>query len=149
MYDQSKEQTSNEHPSDIKTWRIIVGLLSIPFIFLTFILLKAIIVNLSLNRLTLIFTLFWGSLSFLCLWFAIKGNTPNSRIKIKFSSLSGLILGTVGFLGGFIGPIIFTPGANQGPLLGILITGPLGFSFGIIGGALFKTVRKPQIKMMN
>ena len=36
-----------------------------------------------------------------------------------------LILGIAGFLGGFVGPLVFTPGANQGPLLGIFITGPL------------------------
>jgi hypothetical protein len=45
-----------------------------------------------------------------------------------------LILGIVGFLGGFVGPIVFTPGANQGPLLGIFITGPLGVVIGAIVG---------------
>ena len=46
----------------------------------------------------------------------------------------GAILGIIGFLGGFIGPVIFTPEANQGPLLGIYITGPLGFVLGLIVG---------------
>ena len=46
----------------------------------------------------------------------------------------GVILGIVGFVGGFVGPIIFTPEANQGPLLGIFITGPLGFVVGLIVG---------------
>jgi hypothetical protein len=46
------------------------------------------------------------------------------------------ILGVIGFLGGFIGPLIFTPGANQGPLLGIFITGPLGVVIGAIVGAI-------------
>ena len=45
-----------------------------------------------------------------------------------------LILGIVGFLGGFVGPIVFTPEANQGPLLGIFITGPLGVVIGAIVG---------------
>jgi hypothetical protein len=45
-----------------------------------------------------------------------------------------LILGIVGFLGGFVGPIVFIPGANQGPLLGIFITGPLGVVIGAIVG---------------
>jgi hypothetical protein len=45
-----------------------------------------------------------------------------------------LILGILGFLGGFVGPIVFNPGANQGPLLGIFITGPLGFVIGAIVG---------------
>jgi hypothetical protein len=42
----------------------------------------------------------------------------------------GLILGAIGFVGGYVGPIILTPEANQGPLLGIFITGPLGFLAG-------------------
>src|SRR5262245_19721435 len=55
--------------------------------------------------------------------------------------LGAVITGGVGFAGGFFGPIIFAPGANQGPLLGIFITGPLGFVFGAVGGALYWFVR--------
>jgi hypothetical protein len=47
-----------------------------------------------------------------------------------------LIVGGFGFLIGFIGPMIFAPGANQGPLLGIFITGPIGFMLGAVGWAL-------------
>ncbi|WP_457155650.1 hypothetical protein [Mesorhizobium sp. P5_C1] len=46
----------------------------------------------------------------------------------------GVILGIIGFVGGFVGPVIFTPEANQGPLLGIFITGPLGFVVGLVVG---------------
>lgn len=56
---------------------------------------------------------------------------------------SGCLLGVIGFLGGFIGPIVFTPEANQGPLLGIFITGPLGFLAGLVGGAVF-ALRRPR-----
>ena len=48
-----------------------------------------------------------------------------------------LILGGIGFAGGFFGPIILAPDANQGPLLGIFITGPIGFVAGGILGAVF------------
>ncbi|MEZ5558212.1 MAG: hypothetical protein R3E86_06645 [Pseudomonadales bacterium] len=34
------------------------------------------------------------------------------------------LCGAVGFVGGFVGPLIFAPDANQGPLLGLFITGP-------------------------
>ena len=48
----------------------------------------------------------------------------------------GFSVGLVCFLLGFVGPIIVTPDANQGPLLGIFITGPLGtlagFAIGVI-----------------
>ena len=40
------------------------------------------------------------------------------------------------FLVGFVGPMIFAPGANQGPLLGLLYTGPLGLVLGAIWGAI-------------
>jgi len=49
----------------------------------------------------------------------------------------GAIIGIAGFLAGFLGPLILTPEANQGPLLGIFITGPLGF----VAGALFGLVK--------
>lgn len=46
---------------------------------------------------------------------------------------SALILGVSGFVLGFIGPLILAPGANQGPLLGIFITGPAGV---VLGGLI-------------
>ena len=58
--------------------------------------------------------------------------------------MGGIITGSVGFVIGFIGPMIFSD-SNQGPLLGIFITGPLGFILGLFGGAivwLFKTKNK-------
>ena len=52
-----------------------------------------------------------------------------------------IVLGSIGFVGGFFGPIILTPHANQGPLLGIFITGPLGCVLGGIAGLVFSLVR--------
>ena len=45
-----------------------------------------------------------------------------------------LITGAVGFSAGFFGPMLLAPDANQGPLLGILITGPLGILLGALLG---------------
>ena len=59
-------------------------------------------------------------------------------------TLGALLVGGLGFFGGFIGPMIFAPRANQGPLLGILITGPLGVVVGAIGGALHWVVRRKR-----
>lgn len=50
--------------------------------------------------------------------------------------LGALILGFIGFVVGFVGPILLFPEANQGPLLGIFITGPLGAMVGAIVGGL-------------
>ena len=59
-----------------------------------------------------------------------------------FSSiaLGALVTGGVGFACGFFGPILFMPDANQGPLLGILFTGPLGLVLGAIGGGVYWAV---------
>jgi hypothetical protein len=43
-------------------------------------------------------------------------------------------LGGIGFVGGFFGPMLFAPSANQGPMLGIFITGPGGFLLGAVAG---------------
>jgi hypothetical protein len=58
--------------------------------------------------------------------------------------LGALITGGIGFSAGFFGPIIFTPSANQGPLLGIFITGPLGLILGAVGGALYWLIRRKR-----
>jgi hypothetical protein len=41
--------------------------------------------------------------------------------------------GGICFCLGFFGPMIFAPQANQGPMLGVFITGPIGFVLGGIG----------------
>lgn len=47
------------------------------------------------------------------------------------------VLGLVGFLCGFIGPMVLTPQSNIGPIIGILMTGPGGALLGaVIGGVL-------------
>jgi len=49
-----------------------------------------------------------------------------------------LALGAVGGAAGFFGPILLNPDANQGPLLGIFITGPGGAIAGAMLGFLFR-----------
>jgi hypothetical protein len=60
----------------------------------------------------------------------------------------GIIVGSICFVIGFICPMIFMPESNQGPLLGIFITGPLGFIVGCILGFVFKFIHKyhPEFK---
>lgn len=49
-------------------------------------------------------------------------------------------VGSVAFAIGFFGPMFWAPDANQGPLLGIFYTGPLGalagFAVGVLGELL-------------
>ena len=47
-----------------------------------------------------------------------------------------LVVGGIAFCLGFFGPMLLTPDANQGPMLGLFITGPLGLLLGAIGGAV-------------
>ena len=54
----------------------------------------------------------------------------------------GLFVGFVAFLVGFVGPIIVKPDAPQGPLLGILYTGPIGTMVGVAWGLLRAAKRK-------
>ena len=55
-----------------------------------------------------------------------------------------IMLGAIGFASGFFGPMILAPEANQGPLLGIFITGPLGMVVGAVGGLVYALAwRKP------
>jgi hypothetical protein len=69
-------------------------------------------------------------------------HTASFKAGAASSVLYGAVAtGGVAFAAGFFGPIIFTPDANQGPLLGLFITGPLGFLLGAIGGWIHWLVR--------
>jgi len=46
------------------------------------------------------------------------------------------VLGITGFVCGFVGPMVFAPESNQGPMLGIFITGPAGALLGAILGVV-------------
>lgn len=74
----------------------------------------------------------------LYVWMYAADKTESS---VKYILLSAVIFGAVGFAAGFFGPLIFAPQANQGPLLGIFVTGPIGILIGVIFG-LVKSWRK-------
>ena len=79
----------------------------------------------------------------LCWWFALRGDRPESRGAIGASWVVGMLVGSVGFGLGFVGPLVVMPSSNLGPLLGILITGPLGFVAGALGMLTWATLRSP------
>ncbi len=63
---------------------------------------------------------------------------PEKSLLARVAASAGrwaLVLGVVGFVCGFFGPIALSPEANQGPLLGIFISGPGGALLGAILGA--------------
>ena len=53
-------------------------------------------------------------------------------------------VGGIAFVLGFVGPMVITPESNQGPLLGIFITGPVGFAVGWLWG-LLRTRSRPRV----
>ena len=69
-------------------------------------------------------------------WYVWRNSASMPEGPANSIIMGALVLGVIGFSGGFFGPMIFAPGANQGPLLGILITGPAGVILGAIGRRL-------------
>jgi hypothetical protein len=88
------------------------------------------------------FTLLLATVGGLCWWFALQGHRAASRRGMAASWLGGSLVGAVAFVAGFAGPLIATPGATLGPLLGILVTGPLGFVVGALGGFVVHKLRR-------
>jgi len=57
------------------------------------------------------------------------------RGDIRRVAAWGAALGLLGFLAGFFGPLYIGPESPQGPLLGIVISGPAGALVGCVAGA--------------
>lgn len=54
-----------------------------------------------------------------------------------------VLLGAAGFCAGFFGPMIFVPESNQGPMVGIFLTGPGGVALGLLLWLLMKLLPLP------
>lgn len=65
------------------------------------------------------------------------------------AGLGALLLGAAGFAAGFLGPMALNPSANQGPLLGILITGPGGAVLGAVLGALLGGLGASRARLLK
>jgi hypothetical protein len=78
-----------------------------------------------IDPLTMVVLGFLAVVITLCAWFALRGALPQALARMRVALLGGMIVGGIGFAGGFFGPILLAPEANQGPLLGIFFTGPL------------------------
>jgi hypothetical protein len=87
-----------------------------------------------------IFTFLFASAAALFVW--RKSGNLNGGGLAAHIVMGAVILGAIGFIGGFFGPLIFAPDANQGPLLGLFITGPLGFIGGGVAGGIWWLARR-------
>ena len=83
------------------------------------------------------------TMGLLCCWSALAGHRTDSRARIRASWRTGLRVGGVGLALGLIGPLVLTPKASLGPLLGILLTGPGGFVLGAVIGAVIQPKAAP------
>jgi hypothetical protein len=61
---------------------------------------------------------------------------------LESAAKGAFVLGGIGFCAGFFGPMILWPESNQGPLLGILVTGPLGVVVGAVWGYLYSVGKR-------
>lgn len=69
--------------------------------------------------------------------------TASDRWGMITSIIMGaLLVGGIGFIAGFLGPILFAPDNNLGPLLGIFKTGPLGLVVGGVAGWVYWLARR-------
>ena len=73
-------------------------------------------------------------------WLRLDGAPPTGALASM--ALGAVVLGGMGFVIGFFGPMIWAPEANQGPLLGIFITGPAGFALGALAGLVVSMRRR-------
>lgn len=95
--------------------------------------------------LSLVLCAFLATLLALSTWFAVRAQSAEARVNMRAACRGGLILGGVAFAIGYIGPVVITPEANQGPLIGIFFTGPLGFVVGVagaLGWRLWRQIRR-------
>jgi hypothetical protein len=74
---------------------------------------------------------------------AIVWKQSSARAGFVSTVFTGAVVtGSIAFCAGFFGPMLLAPQSNQGPLLGIFITGPAGFVVGGVGGAIHWTIRR-------
>jgi hypothetical protein len=79
-----------------------------------------------------------------CIWFAMNGGRPEVEARLGRALRFGAIVGGISFAAGFFGPMVFAPGSNQGPMLGIFITGPIGFLAGLVFGGVTSPAVAPR-----
>ena len=70
-------------------------------------------------------------------WYVWKHTRQRPVGLVEPMLLGALVVGGIAFCAGFFGPLIITPKANQGPMLGLFITGPLGFLIGAVAGVIY------------
>ena len=84
-----------------------------------------------------------GSAAFAA-WYVWRKSASTDAGLVRYIIYGAFVVGGISFCAGFFGPMIFTPEANQGPILGLFITGPLGFLAGGVGGFVYWLVKRKK-----
>lgn len=87
-----------------------------------------------------------GTIATMCLWFALKGHVPESRATIRAGCAMGLVAGSIALVAGVALPLVLFPNANQGPLFGILIAGPIAGVLGTAAGVALAKWRRRMVR---
>lgn len=83
----------------------------------------------------------------LAAWFVYRKQGEGRMNLVTSAILGSLLTGAACFIAGFVGPMLFMPGNNMGPMLGIFYTGPAGLVLGIIAGIYYwKTKREEAVE---
>lgn len=67
---------------------------------------------------------------------------------LRSAAVGAALVGGIGFVAGFFGPMVLMPQSNLGPLIGILFTGPLGVLLGFLGGGVLAWRRHKRVQAM-
>lgn len=71
----------------------------------------------------------------IAIWLGVRhGPFPNRWWQGETVAGFAATVGGLAFAAGFFGPMLLSPGSNQGPLLGIVFTGPIGLVVGVLWG---------------
>jgi|ERR1051325_5672517 hypothetical protein len=136
----SADPTSLHPDSSLAALRVVAAAIGLPFCVLALLVLATALKS-KLTVLGSGLILAPGTVAAICGWFACRGHIAKARVQIAHAALGAVIGGCIGLVSGFLGPLLFAPGSNQGPLLGIFVTGPFGIVAGALIGALAGILR--------
>lgn len=101
-----------------------------------------------MDLLAVAFSLLFPLVPLVSLWAIVRHGPVPSRWHRHENALGfALFVGGIAFAIGFFGPMVFTPGANQGPMLGIFITGPFGLLVGVVWGVARAVRRGREVEV--
>ena len=119
---------------------LIVAIVSIATFYLTYWIPLALVSFEAYDFVAFFVALFCALIVGRYVWKYLGTGAPAGTLPIVL--LWAAVLGGTGFVAGFFGPMVIAPGANQGPLLGIFITGPLGFLLGGVAGFIYAVISR-------